>query len=186
MSKCNILGFGAQLSEVVCFLEDQEMAPPSNRKTYPEIKHQCSWPPWSVSENPSIPRCSLLNVNHSSRVPFKYLNSCFAASQWAYPGFCMNCNRYDTTDERATSLSAEAPIFAPSSQVDRLVHSTFAALAQYSINGQPHPARLGATHSLMWAIPRHLIWKCSWQWTDAVIYRHSFSSTSWFAWSSHI
>ena len=84
-------------------------------------------------------------------------------------------------DERATSLSAEAPVFAPSSQVDRLVHGTFAALARYSIDGQPHLARLGATHSLMRAVPRHLMQKCSRQQTDAVIYRHLFSSTSWFA-----
>ena len=42
-----------------------------------------------------------------------------------------------SADEHATSLSAEAPVFAPSSQVDHLVCSMFAALARYSINGQP-------------------------------------------------
>ena len=101
--------------------------------------------------------------------------------------FCSNsCLQVSTSDESTTSLSTEAPIFAPSSQVDCLVHSTFTALTQYSINGQPHPARLGATHSPVWAVLRHLTWKCSWQWTDSVIHRRLFSSTSWFAQSSHM
>ena len=69
--------------------------------------------------------------------------------QFNVMGDIYGCPICETGDERATSLSTEAPVFAPSSQVDRLVRGTFAALARYSIDGQPHPARLGATHSLM-------------------------------------
>src|SRR5271168_3085506 len=86
-----------------CFFEDQEIAPPLTRKTYPEMACRCSCEDPSASVYPSRPFPLVPYTNFQFLVPNRYRKTRLTASQWTRPGFSMNWANSDTEKGRVAT-----------------------------------------------------------------------------------